>query len=51
MDEFPEYMDGFPQELPKPGESIGPIGEHGTSYTFHGIDDAFWVIDGPVGVL
>ncbi|HEX3678952.1 MAG TPA: hypothetical protein VHU90_04455 [Galbitalea sp.] len=50
MDAFPEYMAGFPNELPNPGDSIGPIGEHGTSYMFHGIDENFWVIDGPVGV-
>ena len=50
MDEFPEYMAGFPEKLPEPGATIGPIGEHGTDYTFRGIDENYWVIDGPVGV-
>jgi hypothetical protein len=50
MSDFPEYMAGFPEELPAPGTSLGPIGEHGTNYTFHGIDENYWLIDGPSGI-
>jgi hypothetical protein len=43
-------MDDFPDELPKPGETLGPISEHGTDYLFRGITEDHWIIDGPVGI-
>jgi hypothetical protein len=43
-------MAEFPTELPEPGQTIGPITLHGTDYTFRGIDDSLWIIDGPVGI-
>lgn len=43
-------MDDFPEELPAPGTSLGPIQYHGTEYTFHGVAEGQWTIDGPVGI-
>ncbi len=43
-------MEEFPEELPGAGTTIGPIELHGTSYTFHGLEDGVWVIDGLVGI-
>ncbi len=43
-------MDDFPEELPQPGETMGPILQHGTEYLFHGVTEHYWVIDGPAGV-
>ncbi len=43
-------MDEFPEELPAPGTTIGPIELHGTSYRFTGVDANLWLIDGPVGI-
>ncbi len=43
-------MSGFPEELPQPGETVGPISLHGTDFTFRGIKDGYWIIDGPVGI-
>lgn len=43
-------MSDFPEELPQPGETVGPISLHGTEYTFRGIDEGHWIIDGPVGI-
>ena len=43
-------MSSFPEELPAPGQVIGPINHHGTDYTFRGITDGHWIIDGPQGI-
>jgi hypothetical protein len=43
-------MAEFPTELPEPGTTIGPISLHGTEYTFRGIEDGLWIIDGPTGI-
>lgn len=43
-------MSGLPEELPAPGESVGPVNVHGTDFTFRGIDDDHWIVDGPVGI-
>jgi hypothetical protein len=43
-------MSTFPDELPEPNQTIGPISHHGTAYTFRGIADGHWIIDGPQGI-
>jgi len=43
-------MADFPTELPEPGQTIGPISLHGTEYTFYGVSDSQWHIEGPVGI-
>jgi len=43
-------MVDFPAELPEPGQTIGPVNYHGTAYTFRGVDQTLWLIDGPTGI-
>ena len=43
-------MDEFPEELPETGTTLGPIYYHGTDYTFQGVSDGHWLIEGPVGI-
>jgi hypothetical protein len=44
-------MADFLEELPAPGVTVGPISLHGTEFTFRGIDENLWLIDGPVGIV
>ena len=42
--------DTFFEELPAVGVTLGPLNLHGTDYTVRGVEDGFWVIDGPAGI-